>query len=92
MYLKNKTLKLLQVHKYILLFFGCRKYDKCSSRQERKSFISNISNMFVCFQILEEDRTRFLDRVGDAGGGQYVVNAKHILTELAAASIGESNL
>ena len=43
--------------------------------------------MFVCFQILEEDRTRFLDRVGDAGGGQYVVNAKHILTELAAASI-----
>merc|ERR1719266_1481083 len=39
------------------------------------------------FKILEEDRTRFLDRVGDAGGGQYVVNAKHILTELAAASI-----
>ena len=25
--------------------------------------------------------------MGDAGGGQYVVNAKHILTELAAASI-----
>ena len=42
---------------------------------------------FVLFQILEEDRTRFLDRVGDAGGGQYIINAKHILTELAASTI-----
>ena len=39
------------------------------------------------FKILEEDRTRFLDRVGDAGGGEYVINAKHIFTELAAATI-----
>ena len=43
------------------------------------------------FKVLEEDRTRFLDRVGDAGGGQYVINAKHILTELAAATIGNGN-
>lgn len=37
-------------------------------------------------KVLEEDRTRFIDKVGDAGGGQYVVNAKHIFTELAAAT------
>ena len=37
-------------------------------------------------KVLEEDRTRFIDRVGDAGGGQYVINAKHIFTELAAAT------
>ena len=37
-------------------------------------------------KVLEEDKTRFLDRVGDAGGGEYVVNAKHIFTELASAT------
>ena len=37
-------------------------------------------------KILEEDRTRFIDRVGDAGGGEYKINAKHIFTELAAAT------
>ena len=59
-------------------------------------FFKNLSGSFVntdwikslvLFQILEEDRTRFLDRVGDAGGGQYIINAKHILTELAASTI-----
>ena len=59
-------------------------------------FFRNLSGSFVntdwikslvLFQILEEDRTRFLDRVGDAGGGQYIINAKHILTELAASTI-----
>ena len=29
-------------------------------------------------KVLEEDRIRFIDRVGDAGGGQYVINVKHI--------------
>lgn len=28
--------------------------------------------------MLEEDRVRFVDRVGDSGGGQYVVNLKHL--------------
>lgn len=37
-------------------------------------------------KVLEEDRTRFCDRVGDAGGGQYVINVKHIFTELASAT------
>ena len=37
-------------------------------------------------KVLEEDRTRFIDKVGDAGGGQYVINAKHIFEELAAAT------
>ena len=27
-------------------------------------------------KVLDDDRTRFLDRVGDAGGGQYVINVK----------------
>ena len=37
-------------------------------------------------QVLEDDRTRFLDKVGDAGGGQYVINTKHLLGELTAAA------
>jgi len=37
-------------------------------------------------KVLEEDRTRFVIRVGDAGGGQYVVNCKHIFGELASAA------
>ena len=36
--------------------------------------------------MLEDDRTRFLDKVGDAGGGQYVINTKHLLGELTAAA------
>ena len=39
------------------------------------------------FKVLEEERSRFVSRVGDAGGGQYVVNVKHIFTELAASTI-----
>ena len=27
-----------------------------------------------------------MDRVGDAGGGQYVINVKHLFGELAAAA------
>ena len=37
-------------------------------------------------KVLEEDRTRFLSRVGDAGGGQYVINCRHIFNEFAAAA------
>ena len=38
-------------------------------------------------KIMEEDRTRFIDKVGDAGGGQFVVNVKHVFKELAFATI-----
>ena len=31
--------------------------------------------------------TRFLDRVGDAGGGQYMLNNVKIIEELASATI-----
>ena len=31
--------------------------------------------------------SRFLDRVGDAGGGQYMVNYLHIIEEIAAATV-----
>ena len=37
-------------------------------------------------KVLAEDRTRFCDKVGDAGGGQFLINSKHIFTELAAAT------
>ena len=37
-------------------------------------------------KVLAEDRTRFCDKVGDAGGGQYLINVKHIFTELASAT------
>ena len=37
-------------------------------------------------KVLAEDRTRFCDKVGDAGGGQFLINAKHIFTELASAT------
>ena len=39
------------------------------------------------FKVLEEERSRFVSKVGDAGGGQYIVNVKHIYSELAAATI-----
>ena len=38
-------------------------------------------------KVLEEDRTRFVDRVGDEGGGTFVVNYKHIFQSLAAATV-----
>ena len=37
-------------------------------------------------KVLAEDRTRFCDKVGDAGGGQFIINSKHIFTELASAT------
>ena len=37
-------------------------------------------------KVLAEDRTRFCDKVGDAGGGQYLINIKHVFTELASAT------
>jgi len=33
-------------------------------------------------RVLSDDRTRFIDRVGDSGGGQYHVDLKHIVTEI----------
>ena len=39
------------------------------------------------FKVLEEERSRFVSKVGDAGGGQYIVNVKHVYTELAVATI-----
>ena len=62
-------------------------FCKIRSNWIKSLFIVLDELSFVLFQILEEDRTRFLDRVGDAGGGQYIINAKHILTELAASTI-----
>eukprot|EP00092_Neocalanus_flemingeri_P103464 GFUD01132418.1.p1 GENE.GFUD01132418.1~~GFUD01132418.1.p1 ORF type:complete len:521 (+),score=211.52 GFUD01132418.1:39-1601(+) len=33
-------------------------------------------------RVLGDDRTRFVDRVGDSGGGQYHVDLKHIITDM----------
>ena len=33
-------------------------------------------------RLLEEDRTQFIKRVGDSGGGQYSVNMKNAFKEL----------
>merc|ERR1719154_630676 len=38
-------------------------------------------------RVLADDRTRFVDRVGDSGGGQYHMDMKHIITELVEASL-----
>ena len=38
-------------------------------------------------KVLEEDRTRFMDKIGNEGGGVYTVNFKNISTQLAAAVI-----
>lgn len=38
-------------------------------------------------KVLEEDRTRFLDKVGNEGGGTYTVSLKNISGQLAAAVI-----
>ncbi|XP_023327837.1 DNA-directed RNA polymerase III subunit RPC3 [Eurytemora carolleeae] len=37
--------------------------------------------------MLSTDRTRFIDKVGDAGGGQYTINYQHIFEEITAATI-----
>ncbi len=36
--------------------------------------------------MLEEDRTRFVDRIRDEGGGVYSINFKHIFAQLAAST------
>jgi hypothetical protein len=38
-------------------------------------------------KVLEEDRTRFLDRVGNESGGIYTINFKHISAQLATATV-----
>jgi len=38
-------------------------------------------------RVLGDDRTRFVDRVGDSGGGQYHMDMKHIITELVEGSL-----
>ncbi len=38
-------------------------------------------------QVLEEDPTRFIHRVGDEGGGAFIVNFEHVFTALAATVV-----
>jgi len=53
----------------------------------RKDWNSLVHHNDQYLTILTSDRTRFVDKVGDAGGGQYQINYKHILTELTAATV-----
>jgi len=53
----------------------------------RRDWGSLVTHADQYLNILSSDRTRFVDKVGDAGGGQYKVNYKHIMTELAAATV-----
>lgn len=38
-------------------------------------------------RVLADDKTRFIDRTGDSGGGQFQVDLKHILTCLVESSL-----
>jgi len=38
-------------------------------------------------KLLADDRTRFVDRVGDSGGGQYTLNMEHIVRSLAESTL-----
>jgi len=38
-------------------------------------------------RVLGDDKTRFVDRVGDSGGGQYQVDMKNIITSLVEAAL-----
>jgi len=38
-------------------------------------------------RVLADDRTRFVDRVGDAGGGQFSVNVGHIVEQITIATV-----
>lgn len=38
-------------------------------------------------RVMADDRSRFVDKVGDAGGGQYTINVKHILEEITHATL-----
>jgi DNA-directed RNA polymerase III subunit RPC3 len=53
----------------------------------RRDWSSLVTHADQYLTILTSDRTRFVDKVGDSGGGQYQVNYKHILTELTAATV-----
>eukprot|EP00088_Acartia_fossae_P015522 TRINITY_DN18521_c0_g1_i2.p1 TRINITY_DN18521_c0_g1~~TRINITY_DN18521_c0_g1_i2.p1 ORF type:complete len:522 (+),score=117.07 TRINITY_DN18521_c0_g1_i2:69-1634(+) len=53
----------------------------------KKDWDSMVSHLDQYLTILTSDRTRFVDKVGDAGGGQYQVNYKHIFTEITASTL-----
>jgi len=38
-------------------------------------------------RVLGDDRTRFIDRVGDAGGGQFSINMGHIVEAITVATV-----
>jgi len=38
-------------------------------------------------RVMADDRSRFVDRVGDSGGGQFTINIKHILDEITLATL-----
>ena len=38
-------------------------------------------------KVLEENRTRFIDKVGDEGGGAFQINFSHLLKQISAATM-----
>jgi len=57
------------------------------SDRVRKDWSGLVTHLEQYLTILTADRTRFVDKVGDSGGGQYQVNYKHIFQEIANATI-----
>jgi len=57
------------------------------SDRVRKDWSGLVTHLDQYLTILTADRTRFVDKVGDSGGGQYQVNYKHIFQEIANATI-----
>jgi len=58
--------------------------DRIKKDYAGEEFLFNLDQYL---SILATDKTRFIDKVGEAGGGQYIINHKHIFEEITAATL-----
>jgi len=58
--------------------------DRIKKDYAGEEFLFNLDQYL---SILATDKTRFINKVGEAGGGQYIINHKHIFEEITAASL-----
>ena len=55
--------------------------ERVAQEQGKDSQAAKFLDQYL--RVLSDDKTRFVDRVGDAGGGQYSVDMAHIVQQLA---------
>ena len=63
--------------------------EKVAQEQGKDSQAVKFLDQYL--RVLSDDKTRFVDRVGDAGGGQYSVDMAHIVQQLAEVTQSSSS-